>query len=121
MTGEVCVYKNLRSGCWSVTAVKGCDNRGALLFHADELVLTGCRAVVKESTRKRFESGGWREVCAWFVGCLRDGDTDSYGSPLTRVTFRPRERGEFFRTDTGDPVHVADAILFAAGGQAWLL
>lgn len=118
MTGEVCVYKNLRSGLWSVTAVKGNDNRGPLICHADELVLTGCCAVVKESRRKAIESGAWREVCAWFVGTIAD---EQEGPPLARVTFRPHERGTFFRTDTGDDVLDADAILFAVGGDAWLL
>lgn len=124
---EVCVYKNLKNGMWSVTSVKGNGNRGPLLFHAHELVLTECRAVVKESRRKVIESGGHREVCAWFVGELvldesglsREEFSDSRRP--ARVTFRPRERGEFFRTDTGDPVLEADAIFFDAAGAAWLL
>lgn len=115
---EVCVYKNLKTGGWSVTAVKGNGNRGPLLFHTRELVLVGCRAVVKESRRKVIESGGWREVCAWFVGRIAD---DVSPMPVARVTFRPRERGMFFRTDTGDDVLAADAIWFTPDGDAWLL
>ncbi|MEC4763803.1 hypothetical protein VT930_11880 [Mycobacterium sherrisii] len=124
LDSEVCVYRNLKTGSWSITGVKGNDNRGPLLFHANELVLTECRAVVKESRRKRIESGGWREVCAWFVGRIDENKTLTAFccAPLVaRVTFHPHERGTFFRTDTGDDVLDADAILFAAGGDAWLL
>jgi len=62
--GEVCVYKNLKNGRWSITEVKGDDNRGLLLGHANEVTLTGARMVVKESRRAAIAAGGHREVCA---------------------------------------------------------
>ena len=86
--GEVCVYKNLKNGRWSITAVKGDDNRGLLLGHTDELKLTGARMVVKQSRRAAIAAGGHREVCAWVIGKL--GDPHMPG-PRRRVTFRPGE------------------------------
>lgn len=135
LDGEVCVYKKLTAtktvdgsirNLWSVCAVKGNDQRGTVLCYADRLVLTGCRAVVAESRRKVIESGGYREVCAWFIGRLSYGTQDYPPQRLIvescpRVTFRPRERGEFFRTDNGDAVFEADAMLFGRGGDAWLM
>jgi hypothetical protein len=63
--GEVAVYRNLKpgSGVWSNAAVKGSDNRGLLLAHADEVALVGCRMVVKKSRRQAIVAGGHREVC----------------------------------------------------------
>jgi hypothetical protein len=116
-TTEVCVYKNLNRGGWSITAVKGADNRGLLLAYADELALVGARAVVKESRRQVIAAGGHREVCAWFVGKI---DAQAAGeAPSTRVTFRPREHAAFFRTDTGDEVWTADTVWFRDNGTAW--
>jgi hypothetical protein len=69
--GEVCVYWNIPRKCWSITAVKGNDNRGLLLAYADELTLVGCRMVVQESRRQAIIKGD-REVCAWVIGKLAD-------------------------------------------------
>lgn len=131
--GPVCVYKKLtvtktvdgpRKNLWSITTVKPSGRRGLLICYADRLVLTGVRAFVDESARKRIESGAYREVCAWLIGRIHhdtsivdDDDVNRYA----RVTFHPRERGEFFRDDTGDPVVEADALWFGAGGNAWLM
>jgi len=115
---EVCVYKNLNRGGWSITAVKGDDNRGQLLAHATELELAGARAVVKEGRRKVIAAGGHREVCAWFVGKI--AAADAYPVPGVRVTFRPRERAAFFRPDTGEDVTCADVMRFDQHGNAWI-
>jgi hypothetical protein len=111
--GEVCVYKNLRNGRWSITAVKGDDNRGLLLAHADELKLTGARMVVKQSRRAAIAAGGHREVCAWIIGKL--GDPVMAG-PLRRVTFRPHEHAEFFVAETSEAVATAPIVAFTAAG-----
>ncbi len=115
-TGEVCVYKNLKNGRWSITAVKGDDNRGLLLGRADELKLTAARMVVKQSWRAAIAKGGHREVCAWIIGKLGDPHTPD---GLRRVTFRPRERATFFLPDTGEEIHTADAVSFDTAGNAW--
>jgi hypothetical protein len=114
--GEVAVYKNLKNGKWSITAVKGDDNRGLLLGHADELKLTGARMVVKESRRAVIAAGGHREVCAWIIGKLGD----PHMTNLRRVTFRPRELETFFVAATGEEVHRADAVAFTSDGCAWI-
>jgi hypothetical protein len=51
--GEVAVYKNLKNGRWSIAGVKGDDNRGLLLAHADELKLTREGLSVGERTQHR--------------------------------------------------------------------
>lgn len=121
-TTELCVYKKLTgpaSQVWSIAAVKGNDNRGLVVAHADELMLVGARAVVKESRRLHIASGGHREVCAWFVGKLTE-------LPLTyradmRVTFRPRQHAAFFIADgTDTEVWDANGIYFSPQGNAWL-
>jgi hypothetical protein len=114
--GEVCVYKNLNNGRWSITAVKGNDNRGPLLGYADEVRLVAARMVVKESRRQAIAAGGHREVCAWIIGKL----ADPHMSDPRRVTFRPRERATFFVADTGEEIRAADAVAFTSGGCAWI-
>ncbi len=59
---EVAVYRNLKNGRWSITAIKGDNNRGLLLGHATEVTLIGARMVVKESRRAAIAAGGHREV-----------------------------------------------------------
>jgi len=100
----VCVYKNLRNGKWSITAVKGGDNGGLLLGHADEVQLTGVRFVVNESRQQAIAAGGHREVCAWVIGKLGD---PVMPERLRRVTFRPREQATFFLADTGEEIRGA--------------
>lgn len=120
-TVEVCVYKNLTNGRWSITAVKGNDNRGQLLAYADQAMLVGARAVVKESRRLHIASGGHREVCAWFVGKLVD--LPAVVGTAHRVTFRPRVGSSFVLVDdtpTGTPMWDADCILFDRGGNAYI-
>jgi hypothetical protein len=114
--GEVCVYKNLLNGRWSITAVKGSDNRGELLGYADEVSLVGARMVVKESRRQAIASGKHREVCAWIIGKLGD----PAGIAFQRVTFRPHQRPLFFLAETGEDITTADAVRFDRNAQAWI-
>ena len=114
--GEVCVYKNLNNGRWSITAVKGNDNRGELLGYADEVGLVGARAVVKESRRRAIAAGGHREVCAWFIGKL----AEPHLTTPRRVTFRPHTRPLFFNAETGEDITTADAVRFDRNAQAWI-
>jgi hypothetical protein len=115
--GEVAVYKNLKNGRWSITAVKGDDNRGLLLAHADELKLAGARMVVKQSRRAAIAAGGHREVCAWIIGKIGD---PVMADSVRRVTFCPRERAYFFTPDDGRDVHFADAVVFERDGNAYI-
>lgn len=114
--GEVCVYKNLLNGRWSITAVKGSDNRGLLLGYADEIGLVGARMVVKESCRQAIAAGAFREVCAWVIGKL----ADPHLSDPRRVTFRPHDRALFFDVATGEDITAADAVLFDSHSQMWI-
>lgn len=118
-TMEFCVYKNLNRGGWSITTVRGSDNKGLLVAHASELLMFGARAVVKESRRQAIENGGYREVCAWFVGKVQPTDGHDVNR-FARVTFRPREHDQFFRDDTGENVYGVDQLFFDGAGNAWI-
>ena len=114
--GEVAVYKNLLNGRWSITAVKGSDNRGELLGYADEVGLVSARMVVKESRRQAIASGKHREVCAWVIGKLGD----PHLTAPRRVTFRPHTRPLFFDVASGEDITTADAVRFDRHAQAWI-
>jgi hypothetical protein len=112
---EVAVYFDLRSRQWSITSVKGTDNRGKLIGKATSVTLTGCRMVVKESRRRAIAAGGHREVCAWVIGTIAE-DAEPTGD---RITFRPHEGETFIVAETGQPVRHADAVTFASDGKAY--
>ena len=114
--GEVCIYKNLNNRRWSITAVKGNDNRGQLLGYADEIGLVSARMVVKQSRREVIAAGGHREVVAWVVGKL----ADPHLTDARRVTFRPRERALFFDVASGEDITTADAVRFDRNAQMWI-
>ena len=114
--GEVCVYKNLLNRRWSITAVKGSDNRGELLGYADEVGLVDARMVVKESRLEVIAAGGHREVCAWVIGKL----ADPYLTDPQRVTFRPHSRPLFFDVASGEDITRADAVRFDRRAQMWM-
>lgn len=118
-TMEVCVYKNLRNGLWSVCAVKGADGKGLLVAYADQLYMVGAHAVVKESRRRAIADGAHREVCAWFVGKL--AELPAVVRVDMRVTFRPRQCPAFFIADGSDTeVWDANGVYFDRGGNAYL-
>jgi hypothetical protein len=121
-TREVCTYRNLQHGkpTWSLAAVKGADNRGLVLGHADSYALTGARTMVKESRRAVIANGGHREVCAWFVGVPSPHLPLPPRAQLRKVTFRPHERSTFFTPDDGAELHAADVVYFTPDGQAWI-
>ena len=113
--GEVAVYWNIPRKCWALVAVKGNDGRGLLLAYADQLVLTGCRTVVQENRRQAIIRGD-REICAWIIGKISDG---AVVGDRRRVTFRPRERGDFFDAEAGTTVTHMDAVVFTAEGKCY--
>jgi len=111
---EVLVYKNLRNGLWSIAAIAGNDNRGKLLEHRAELALVNARFVVKESRQKAIAAGGHREVHAWVIGTIAE-PVASHADAI-RVTYRPKQRAQFFRCDTGAAVHAASRVSFHNDG-----
>jgi hypothetical protein len=112
---EVLVYKNLRNGMWSVAQVVGNDGRGKLIEHRAALTLINARFVVKESRRKVIASGGHREVHAWIIGTIAD---DVTLNNAVGITYRPRERAQFFRRDNGATVTSAAVVQFNCDGTA---
>jgi hypothetical protein len=121
LAAEVCAYRNLKAGAphgWSIARVKGNDNRGTVIAHADAMTLVGVRTMVKESRRKAIADGGYKEVCAWFVGKIADADIPA--ASRRKVTFHPRERATFYTVADGTDVTHADAVTFTPDGQAWL-
>lgn len=112
---EVCVYRNLRNGLWSIAEVKGNDNRGKLIGHAPEVALINARFVVKESRRAAIAAGAPREVCAYVIGRLSDAPVFN----ATEVTFKPHSREDFFVVATGESVTRAAAVEFKADKKAY--
>lgn len=122
------VYKNLGTRDpkkqWSVRALEG-EHKGLKVAEGDSVVLTGCGAFVRESTRRRMIAGsadqgkghkGHREVHAWLTGYLCDDDP---APAARRVTYRPFERGEFFTPSDGQPFRGAERVVFATDGSAY--
>ena len=127
------VYRNLKKGAvtrgegWSIRAEDGLS-KGRKVGAANTVTLTGVTTYVRESTRARLVaakanpgegkgSQGFREVHAWLIGKVTDGEVVT-GSER-EVTYRPFERGEFFYTDTGETFLRAGVVRFTEDGKAW--
>lgn len=108
---------------WSLQATEGVD-KGKVIGYADDLVLTNCSFVVRRQTWRTIvdglsKRGRKRNVVAWVTGKL--ADAEQYMPEATRVdfVFYPEHApagvtaGEFYRTDTGEIVHSADAVRFS--------
>jgi hypothetical protein len=120
---RVDVYKNLRTGGWSIKTAErvGDVPAGNVIAHADELALTDCVFVTKPAAIARMVAGtGPREhkrnVFAWVTGKLADGQVVI---ALERVAFHPFERPDFFAVETGQTVTAAGAVYFDTEGGCW--
>ena len=100
---------------WSITAVKGSDNRGELLGYADEVGLVDARMVVKESRRQVIAAGGHREVCGGSSGSL----PILSDRPATRLRSGPTVARCSLRS-SGEDITRADAVRFDRRAQMWM-
>lgn len=122
---RVSVYKNLRTGGWSIKTAErvGDVPVGKVIAHADRCALTDCRMVVKAAAVARMVAGDGprgrkRNVFAWVDGKLADGQVFLAGEQ--RVLFHPFERPDFHLETTGETVVRADAAVFDRHGRCWI-
>jgi hypothetical protein len=116
---EVIIYRNLldrvrHNGKWSIAAIKGRDNVGKVIGHADDVTLSNVRFVVKEKRRQVVAAGGHREVHAWAVGTVAERPAGD----AVDITYRPHQCGSFICRDNGDPITSAAHVRFASDGRA---
>jgi hypothetical protein len=119
---RVSVYKNLRTGGWSIKTAERINDvpAGKVIAHATECALTECEFVTKPAAIARMVAGSGprghnRNVFAWVTGKLADGDVITRRG---RVTFHPFERPDFF-DETGATVTAAAAVYFDTNGGCW--
>jgi hypothetical protein len=119
MSNEVIIYRDLldrvrHNGKWSIAAVAGKSPR-KVIGHADDVVLSNVRFVVKEKRRQIIAAGGHREVHAWAIGTI----VDELDEPETvDITYRPHQCGSFFRRDNGQAISSAKYVRFRSDGTA---
>ncbi len=117
MNGKwVAVYKNLHKQVWSVRAMDGPD-RGRVIGHCQAITLVACHTHVNCRAQQRISNGAAREVHAWIVGTV--SDTATLKRPR-RITYRPRERPEFFVAATGEAITTAEIVTFSGDGSAYI-
>jgi hypothetical protein len=104
MTGEVEVYRNLRSQCWSIRE----RSTGKVIAHANHLVLRDATFIVRPGGRERVRQTGHKTVHAFVRGSLTD--RDSAVIPDQQVRYNPR-RDDTFHVD-GEPVTHAATVVF---------
>ena len=104
---RVAVYKNLRKGAWSIRALDG-PHKGKVTAHAEVVAIADCVFHVGAAARSRIAGGAPREVHAWVAGRI----TDIELAQPQRISYRPRERGEFFIIATGAAIWSASAVVF---------
>jgi hypothetical protein len=116
---KVFVYKNIRTGRYSVKALEG-KRKGRVIARRASLELTDCEFRVSEAGRQRVLREGRKSVHAGVVGNydLRQTVT-SYGTQdAFKVAYNPYFRGYFWRLDRLCPVPVrkASRVVLDRGG-----
>lgn len=96
-------YRNLNRGGWSLRAA------GRVFAHVDSAVLERVTFHVQPAAQRKIAAGAHRSVHAWAAGELIE---NLPAGELVSVTYRPHERAEFFRRDTGEPIAAARYALF---------
>ena len=120
MTGDaepgrrVYVYRNLRTGHFSIAAVAGTAGRGRLIAHAQTVLLADAQFVVSAAGRERVRRRRQREVHAGAVGTRLAPDADHVGS-WERVTYNPYLHDGFVLRSDSTPVNTASYVLMRGG------
>jgi hypothetical protein len=102
-------YRNLHRGDWSIRF------KGKVIDHRCEVILANVIFHVGAAQQARIAAGAVRSVHAWAVGDLIDSLPEGVRAP---ITYRPKERGTFYRRDTGAAVERADYVHFTANDGA---
>ena len=120
---RVQVYRNLRTGLWSVCAYGSAGTRGKLISSETHVALADCRMVVRESGRQYTLRKKERAVHAWIEGTLVSTDARAViqgAQGATRVTYNPYRAGYFHIAGRANArVDTAKRVYFADGGAAY--
>ena len=120
---RVQVYKNLRTGLWSVCEPKGANTRGKVIAHERELTLTDCRFVVREAQRQWVLRKQERAVHAWVEGewSPRSGEESSSAGDFGRQEFsyNPYKADHFYAGAANARVESAARVYFSSDGRAY--
>lgn len=120
---RVQVYKNLRTGLWSVCEVKSANTRGRVIAHEASVTLTDCRFVVREAQRQYVLRRKERAVHAWVegewqqpIGCKNPPQP----THAREFTYNPY-RAAYFHVagDTRARVDSARQVWFTSDGKAY--
>jgi hypothetical protein len=106
-SGRVSVHRNLHIDGWAVKALAG-PHKGSIVAYSNHVGLTHAHMHIGEQARLKIAAGQARSVHAYIVGKLAEVEL----ALPCRISYRPHERGAFFRTDTGGAVWRCDAVLF---------
>lgn len=106
---QVCVYKNLRNGLWSVCEATATGGRGKLIGHAEQIALSDARFIVRESRRQAVVAKKCREVHAWVIGTV-------CAMPRNKreieVTYNPYRSPFFHYRQGGTNIFEASEVIF---------
>jgi|GEM_PF-910572 len=99
------VYRNLHNGLWSL---RGSD--GKVAGHSPNAVLHDVKFKVGEAGRQRVIREKSKNVHAVIQGTVKHVDAAEVPPHAVPVSYNPYKAGHFYRKDTGEAVHHADAV-----------
>lgn len=121
---RVSVYRNLRTGGWSVETAErvGSIPTGRVIAHADQCAIVDALFEVNErmlaaTVAGTGNRGHRRNVFAWVTGKL--ADAEQHMTDPRRVTFHPFERLDFYVVATGETITEAGTVVFEADGRCY--
>ena len=115
------VYRNLNKAkkdrtdhVWSVQS-QSADRKWRVREHSRSVVLADPTFRIQSGGVDRVRESQVRKVCAYMQG------TEVAAVPhdprsLVRISFNPLHRSDFYRSDTGETVTGADALIFTSNG-----
>ena len=105
----VFAYRNLHQDLWSI------QQRGLVVAHADDAVITQAKFVVREGGRQKVVASGRKNVHAGVVGYLGE----CWPWTKSRVSYNPFKAGHFYHVASGEPIHKASSVHLDTQGKAW--
>jgi hypothetical protein len=88
------VYRNLRTGRWSVRALEG-PHRGLVIAHKSDFILEACSYAVQPAGRDKVRRTGRKNVHAFIRGRVPESVVMMFGREPRRVTYNPYEHDGF--------------------------
>lgn len=108
------VYHNLNLDSLSIRSRER-HNYGRVVAYADSVMVEPADFIVQPAGRRRVVETGRRNVHAFVRGVTMKYDPETPDG-WTHVTYNPFERGEFYRTETGDAIDSAHQAVVTVDG-----